>query len=153
MTQGQLSLAIADDYLPQPADDKTVQTETQSFFDRIEFFVQNFCLVKPKSELNVATVQLSAFNSPHLPTPLASLLPQARDASFLIKHALAQHILCWISSASVAEDSLLPADLTLLSGAEKANMCKPGRSIFHLASHLQLNIKQALQDAYLVGVP
>lgn len=146
MTCQQLPLAMADDYLPQPADDKAVQKEIKSLFDQIELFVENFCLVKPRSEIKVATAQLSAFGSPHLPKPLASLLPRARDASFLIKHALTQHITCRISTASVVEDTLLPADLALLSSAEKANMNKPGQSNFHLASHLQLKIRTRLRE-------
>ena len=149
MIREQRPFATADDYLPQPADDKTVHTETNSLFDRIELFVENFCVIKPRPELNVATAQLSAFGSPHLPQPLTSLLPRARDASFLIKHALAQQITSRISTTSTAEDTLLPADLALLSAAENANINKPGQSSFRLPSCPQLRTKTRLREMHV----
>lgn len=141
-----LPLAVIDDYLPQPADDKTVQMETKTVFDQVELFVENFCQVRPSPETAVATGQLSTFGSPHLPQPLASLLPRARDASFLIKHALAYYITCRISPAAATEDALLPADLALVSGAQKANAGKPGQSSFRSLLHLKLRIQTRLRE-------
>lgn len=129
-TQIKPALVVFDDHLPQPADDKTVQTKTKTFFDQVELFVENFCQVKPSSGAKVATAELTAFNSPHLSKPLAFSLPRAKDVPSLIKHSLARYTTSRISPAAATEDTLLPADLALLDGAATVNASKPGQLDF-----------------------
>ena len=121
--------ATVDDYLPQPADDDTVKTKTKTLFVQLDLFVENFCSVKPNnSEVKTeAPAELSAFDSPYLPKPLSSSLQRARDAHPLIKHALARYITSRITPAATTEETLLPADLALLSNATTANASKTGQ--------------------------
>lgn len=117
--------AAVEDYLPQAADDKNIQTKTKTLFDQIELFVENFCLVKANAEAEVATAELSAFDSPYLTKPLTSLLPRAKDAQPLIKHSLFCYLISRISPKAIPEETLLPPELKLLSLAT-ANTKRPG---------------------------
>lgn len=129
-TKTKPALVGFDDYLPQPADDKAVQTKTKTFFDQVELFVENFCLVTPSSGAKVATAELTAFNSPYLSKSLAFSLSQAKDVRSLIKHSLAHYTTSRISPTAAIEDTLLPADLALLFGVTTVNASKPGQLYF-----------------------
>lgn len=117
---------VVNDYLPQPADDRTVQTKTELLFDQIELFVENYCQVKPGSVAEAVTAELAVFDSPILPSSLASSLLGARDARFIIKHSLARFIIGRISPAAETGDTLLPPHLALLFDATNVNASKAG---------------------------
>lgn len=139
---------VVDDYLPQPADDKTVQTRTKTIFDQIELFVENFCQSKLSSGAGEVSAELSAFDSPNLSKPLVSSLPRVKDAHSLIKHSLVHFIMCQISPATATEKTLLPADLALLFDATNVNARKAGQLDFISQSLWELTVENRT-----LGVP
>ena len=112
-----------DDFLPQSADDKTVQNEVKTVLDQIELHVENFYQNTQASGSRLADAELAMFHSPYLPSTLASLLQQTNNSVLLIKHALAHFITACITTPSdkdYAVWSLLPKDFVLLPNAVKA---------------------------------
>ncbi len=124
-----------ENYLPQSADDKTVQNNVKTMLDQVELYVENFyqnhsglSSVRPHTDI-------AAFNSPNLPNSLATLLLQSRHATFLIKHALAQFITSSISPRSRPGSSLLPDEFMLVPAAvestRNSGSTKPGNISLH----------------------
>ena len=109
-----------DDFLPQSADDKTVQNEVKTLLDQIELYVENFYQNTQASGSRLAKAELAMFDSPYLPSSLASLLPQTNNSILLIKHALAHFIIACITTPSDTDWSLLPKDFVLLPNAVRA---------------------------------
>ena len=150
LKQEKPSPAKADDYLPQPADDREVQTQTKTVFDQVDLFVQNFCTVKPDSKSKPKVAEFSTFESPHLSNSLADSLQRVRDAHSLIKHSIANYVTSRISTSTKIEETLLPADLILLAGAIGVNANKRGKLIVGLRALLQgrlMGVKQVSQHA------
>ena len=117
-------------FLPQSADDKTVQNGVKTTLDQIELHVENFYQNASASGARPADAELATFNSPYLPSPLAALLPQTNNRVLLIKHALAQFITSCISATASPDWSLLPEDFVLLPSAirsaSSSKSTKPG---------------------------
>ena len=109
-----------DGFLPQSADDKTVQNDVKTVLDQIELHVENFYQNTQASGSRLADAELAMFDSPYLPSSLASLLPQTNNSIPLIKHALAHFITACITTPSGTNWSLLPKDFVLLPNAVRA---------------------------------
>ena len=101
-------------YLPQSADDRTVQQKAKATLDHIELHVENFYRNSSSSAVRPDNAELAAFDSPFLPATLASLLPRSKNRVNIIKHALAQCIVPSISPTANPARSLLPTEYTLL---------------------------------------
>ena len=119
-----------DKYLPQSADDKTIQTRSRTMLDQIEIYVENFYQDTPSPSAGVVEAAISAFDSPYLRRSLASTISQSRYSLFLIKHLLTQHVIASISIPPSSNHSLLPDDVVLLSNKIEAGRTnatsKPG---------------------------
>ena len=119
-----------ENFLPQSADDKTVQNNVKTTLDHIELHVENFYQNASASGARSADAELATFNSPYLPSSLAALLPQTNNRVLLIKHALAHFITSCISATASPDWSLLPEDFVLLPSAIRAanssRSTKPG---------------------------
>lgn len=102
-----------EDYLPQSADDKTIQQRTQSTLDQIELHVENFYRHSSSSTLRPDSAELAKFDSPYLPASLATLLPRSNNRRNIMKHALAQSITSSILPSADPTRSLLPAEYIL----------------------------------------
>src|SRR5205085_4627683 len=75
-----------DNYLPQPADDRTIQTRTSTLFEQMELHVENYYHNLQVTISESETAALSHFNSPYLPGNLISLLSHPRSRIPTIKH-------------------------------------------------------------------
>ncbi|KAL2046616.1 hypothetical protein ABVK25_011697 [Lepraria finkii] len=119
-----------ENFLPQSADDKTVQNNVKTTLDHIELHVENFYQNASASGARSADAELATFNSPYLPSSLAALLPQTNNRVLLNKHALAHFITSCISATASPDWSLLPEDFVLLPSAIRAanssRSTKPG---------------------------
>ena len=114
LTEANGASATYEDYLPQSADDKTVQQRTQSTLDQIELHVENFYRHSSSSALRHDNAELTKFDSPYLPASLATLLPRSNNRSNIMKHALAQSVTSSISPSAGPARSFLPTEYTLL---------------------------------------
>ena len=103
-----------ENYLPQSADDRTVQQRAKATLDQIELHVENFYRNSSSSAARPDNAELAAFDSPYLPAALASLLPRSKNRVNIIKHALAQCIVPSISPTAIPARSLLPTEYALL---------------------------------------
>lgn len=103
-----------ENYLPQSADDSTVQQKTKAILDQLELHVENFYRKSSSSTPKIDNAELAVFDSPYLPASLASLLPRSKNRVNVIKHALAQFVTSSISPGSNPAQSLLPPEYALL---------------------------------------
>ena len=103
-----------EDYLPQSADDRTVQGKAKATLDQIELHVENFYRNASSSAIRPDNAELAGFDSPYLPAALASLLPRSKNRVNIIKHALAQCIVASISPTANPARSILPTEYALL---------------------------------------
>ena len=103
-----------DSYLPQSADDRTIQQKVRSTFDQLELHVENFYRNPSSSALRPDNEELAVFDSPYLSASLASLLPHSRNRLGIIKHALVQFVTSSLSPTADSARSLMPTEYTLL---------------------------------------
>ncbi|CAF9942007.1 hypothetical protein IMSHALPRED_003148 [Imshaugia aleurites] len=103
-----------ENYLPQSADDKTIQQKAKSTLDQIELHVENFYRNSSSSAPRPDNAELAVFDSPYLPAPLTSLLPRSKNKVNIMKHALAQSVTSSISPSASPARSLLPTEYVLL---------------------------------------
>ena len=123
--------ATYEDYLPQSADDKTIQQRTQSTLDQIELYIENFYGHSSSSAVRPDNAELAKFDSPYLPASLASLLARSKNRRNIMKHALAQSVTSSISPSASPARSLLPAEYTLLPNTvDTATSAKAGEYHF-----------------------
>ncbi|KAH7064971.1 hypothetical protein B0J12DRAFT_20729 [Macrophomina phaseolina] len=126
------------EHLPQSLDDQTVRRRVKAVLDQAAVHVENnFSEAEAEAESQMEAERererqredaLSAFESPHLPAPLAALIGQTRRPTLLIKHALAYSLL-------VASDRvLLPPTLTELPRVVEQRPDRP-RSASQALSH------------------
>ncbi|KAG8527806.1 uncharacterized protein KY384_007960 [Bacidia gigantensis] len=117
-------------FLPQAADDRTVQTKAKTLLDQIELYVENFYQDSPKSGSKVASADLTAFNSPFLENALSTLLSQATRSTPFIKHGLAYFITTSLLPMENSDATLLPEEFITLPRALKrtrnSSSQKPG---------------------------
>ncbi|KAL1634494.1 hypothetical protein SLS58_010647 [Diplodia intermedia] len=102
------------EHLPQSLDDPTVRRRVKTVLDQAAVHVENNFSDTNKaargSEVEVAVEvshALAAFQTPHLPAPLPTLIGQSRRPTLLIQHALAYSLVA-------SSDLLLPHTLTEL---------------------------------------
>ena len=112
-----------ENYLPQSADDKTVQQKVKAILDQVELHVENFYRNSSSSALQPDNAELALFDSPYLSASLASLLPRSKNKVNIMKHSLAQSVTSSISPNANPARSLLPSEYALLP-----NTVKKGRS-------------------------
>ena len=105
--------ATYEHYLPQSADDRTVQQRTKSTLDQIELHIENFYRNSSSSTIRPDNAEVAVFDSPYLPAPLASLLPRSKNRVNIIKHVLAQSITSSISPSAGSARSLLPTEYAI----------------------------------------
>lgn len=101
-------------YLPQSADDRTIQQKTKATLDQIELHVENFYRNSASSAPRLDNAELAVFDSPYLPASLTSLLPRSKNRINLMKHALAHSVTSSISPSASPAPSLLPTEYGLL---------------------------------------
>lgn len=103
-----------ENYLPQSADDRTIQQKAKAILDQIELHVENFYRNSSSSASRPDNGELAVFDSPYLPASLASLLPRSKNRVNIMKHALAQSVTSSISPSASPARSLLPNEYALL---------------------------------------
>lgn len=103
-----------ENYLPQSADDRTIQQKAKAILDQIELHVENYYRNSSSSASRPDNAELAVFDSPYLPASLASLLPRSKNRVNIMKHALAQSITSSISPSASPARSLLPNEYALL---------------------------------------
>ena len=113
-TEASAASGTYENYLPQSADDRTVQQKAKATLDQIELHVENFYRNSSSSAARPDNAELAAFDSPYLPAALASLLPRSNNRVNIIKHALAQYIVPSILPNANPARSLLPTEYALL---------------------------------------
>lgn len=96
------------EHLPQSLDDDTVRRRVKTVLDQAAVHVENnFGDISKAEEEERESDALAAFQTPHLPAPLARLIAQSRRPTLLIKHVLAYHLVA-------SPDLLLPPTMTEL---------------------------------------
>ena len=113
-TEAPAASGTYENYLPQSADDRTVQQKAKATLDQIELHVENFYRNSSSSAARPDNAELVAFDSPYLPAALASLLPRSNNRVNIIKHTLAQYIVPSILPSASPARSLLPTEYALL---------------------------------------
>ncbi|KAM0797729.1 hypothetical protein BDR22DRAFT_891980 [Usnea florida] len=113
-TEAPAASGTYEDYLPQSADDRTVQGKAKATLDQIELHVENFYRNASSSAIRPDNAELAGFDSPYLPAALASLLPRSKNRVNIIKHALTQCIVASISPTANPARSILPTEYALL---------------------------------------
>lgn len=135
VTEAPKSSNTIENYLPQSADDKTVQTNVKTMLDQVELYVENFYRNDPGLSSVRLHADIAVFNSPHLPNSLATLLLQSTQATFLIKQALAQSITSSILPRARPGSSLLPDEFMLVpTAAESTRNSGPTKPGNHLTT-------------------
>ncbi len=128
-----------ENYLPQSADDKTVQQRVKAILDQFELHIENFYRTSSSSTLKPDNAELAVFHSPYLPASLASLLPRSKNKLNIMKHALAQSVTSSISPSANPARSLLPSEYALLPNtvkkARSSVSTKPGEYRFVTGEH------------------
>ena len=113
-TEAPVASGTYENYLPQSADDRTVQQKAKATLDQIELHVENFYRNSSSPAARPDNAELAAFDSPYLPAALASLLPRSKNRVNIIKHALAHCIVPSNSPTASPARSLLPTEYALL---------------------------------------
>lgn len=99
-------------FLPQSADDRTIQNGVKTFFNLIELHVDNFYRKAPV-ELDQRTIEgLAQIDSGKLPGPIHQLMQDQRLVVPVIKHCIADLLITRMSPLTYPETSLLPANLS-----------------------------------------
>ena len=106
--------SLFENYLPHSAEDNTVKQRARTILEQIGFHVETF--YQSSYDVNTRNLddQLAMFDSPYLPTPLATLLNQSKDKLPLIMHSLAYFVTLSISPINGTEQSLLPIEFVML---------------------------------------
>lgn len=104
-------------FLPQSADDNTMQAAVQSLYSQIDLHVENFYGNNPLGTISAGSrAGLTSLDSDLLPRPAEQLLLTATPLP-VIKHFYASAILNKLSPTKNGEKSLLPAELARLPPA------------------------------------
>ena len=114
-----------ENYLPQSADDNTIERRARTILEQmgfhVETFYQSLSVFVPRNSED----ELASFDTPYLPTPLVTLLSQSKDTIPLIVHCLAYFVTLSISPITNPEHSLLPIEFVTLPssiGSAEANV-------------------------------
>lgn len=109
------SAVILDRYLPEPADDKTVQRRILSLFDMVSLHVENYYTGNVVANTVTGPQQISYYNSPYLTAPVNTLLSRPGMQLQVITHCLLRTTIAAItpenhsfSTSSHGTESFLP---------------------------------------------
>ena len=120
-------------FLPQSADDATIQRSVEATIEQVGLHIENFYKNTPSSRADAEESELKSFDSTFLPAPLAVMLAQSSKATPVLKHTLSHLVTTSISPTGKPAQSLLPAEFVLLPGKTKSSKSstskKPGESI------------------------
>ena len=123
-------------YLPQSADDSTIQRRVSTLIDQLDLHVENFYLDEGKPEARKIDKDIRLFETSRLPKSLPDCLSQISGSRLLIKHALAHYTTSAISANDRDTSNLLPDEFTGLPrssfSAKIKGLSKPGISLTSL---------------------
>lgn len=127
--------SLLEHYLPQSADDNTVEQRARTTLEQIGFHVKTFYQNPSIVGSRNSEDELATFDSPYLPTPLVTLLSQSKDTVPLIVHSLAYFVTLSISPIKDPTHSLLPIEFVTLpssfGSAEANGSTKAGKIRFY----------------------
>lgn len=116
-------------YLPQSADDKSVQTKVAILLEQVQLHVENFYHNSTGSVPETVAMELVKFDSPDLPEPLLAAMRRSQSQIPLITHCLTRSIVSSIMPDTDPERSLLPLDFVALPSTIRSyNSTKPGKA-------------------------
>lgn len=126
--------SVLENYLPQSADDSTVERRARTTLEQIGFHVDNFYQSQSVVASSKSDDGLTGFDSPYLPAPLMTLLSQSKDTIPLIVHALAYFVILSLSPFKHSKHSLLPIEFVTLPSSvgflEASGSTKAGKISF-----------------------
>ena len=116
-------------FLPQSADDRTIQNGVKTFFNLIELHVDNFYRKAPV-ELDQRTREaLARIDSGKLPGRIDQMMQDQRLVLPVIKHCIADLLITRMSPLTYPETSLLPSNLSAIPGRlQSASLSSSERS-------------------------
>ncbi len=100
-------------YLPQSADDGTVQNAVKTLFDQVDLHVDNYYRKTGKPLSSEAIERLQAFDSKHLPAPIGDMMSDPQTIQSTAKHSIAACLIKRITPSANASGSLLPGHLAV----------------------------------------
>ncbi|KAH1459681.1 hypothetical protein KXV68_004880 [Aspergillus fumigatus] len=95
-------------YAPHPADDETVRARILTLFDHARLHVDNYYSSAAASSPHNPTTSLASYESPYLPSPIATLLAKPGRHRAVLTHILVRELLQKITPGS-GKGALLPA--------------------------------------------
>ncbi|KAH1670689.1 hypothetical protein KXX65_007661 [Aspergillus fumigatus] len=95
-------------YAPHPADDETVRARILTLFDHARLHVDNYYSSAAASSPHNPTTSLASYESPYLPSPIATLLTKPGRHRAVLTHILVRELLQKITPGS-GKGALLPA--------------------------------------------
>ncbi|EAW17243.1 uncharacterized protein NFIA_006070 [Aspergillus fischeri NRRL 181] len=95
-------------YTPHPADDETVRARILTLFDHASLHVDNYYSSAAASSLHDPATSLASYESPYLPSPIATLLAKPGRHRAVLTHILVRELLQQITPGS-GKGGLLPA--------------------------------------------
>ncbi|KEY80509.1 hypothetical protein BA78_5056 [Aspergillus fumigatus] len=95
-------------YAPHPADDETVRARILTLFDHARLHVDNYYSSAAASSPHNPTTSLASYESPYLPSPIATLLAKPGRHRAVLTHILVRELLQQIPPGS-GKGALLPA--------------------------------------------
>lgn len=108
-------------FLPQSADDRTIQNGVKTFFNLIELHVDNFYRKAPV-ELDQRTLDaLARIDSGKLPGRIDQLMQDQRLVLPVIKHCIADLLITRMSPLEYHDTSLLPSNISTIPGKLQAS--------------------------------
>ncbi|KAL6719768.1 hypothetical protein ACLMJK_001689 [Lecanora helva] len=130
-------------YLPEPADDVTIQKKARTIFDQIEVHVENFYHTTARYDPRQNDSSMAKFESPSLNGSLSNLLLQRTDGMSLLKQSFVFSITSRLSLKGDPNTTLLPPEFMLtpntLNSEARVHSTKPGKpstSHFHPRSQI-----------------
>ncbi|GFG07364.1 hypothetical protein IFM61392_04816 [Aspergillus lentulus] len=95
-------------HTPHPADDETVRARILTLFDHASLHVDNYYSSAAASNLHDLATSLASYESPYLPSPIATLLAKPGRNRAVLTHILVRELLQQITPGP-GKGGLLPA--------------------------------------------
>lgn len=116
-------------YLPQSADDQTVQNRVKTLFDQVDLHVDNY-YTKSNVRIDSGTqTALSRLDDSNLPDSIDNLMSNPNVALPVIKHCIANLLLARMSPGFQDGASLLPAYLAAEPSKLHSSSMPPGENV------------------------
>ncbi|KAI1611881.1 hypothetical protein EDD37DRAFT_651435 [Exophiala viscosa] len=109
-----------DAFLPQQADDATVNKKLLHLFDQIESHVDNFYAEDNQNLTHEQQIEVAQYATPGLPMPLVALLQTSRRKTTILKHCLGYHAMLLVSPSNTS-DCLLPYEISSMLAYSEAH--------------------------------